>query len=184
MVSLSSSFTRYSNTNLTEISARVVEEFRVENETQSEYFLNHIFEKETEKKGKDENHENQVNEDDDFEFAFVTTGSDQFSSISADEIFYNVPLRKLFIEDREIASSSEGDDLDGIPPGTYCVWKPRAAEESPTDQRCKKSNSTGSSSKRWKLRDFLHQSNSDSKETFVYLTTPFKKRGESREDEV
>ncbi|KAJ8559863.1 hypothetical protein K7X08_003921 [Anisodus acutangulus] len=222
MVSTSSSFTRYSNTNLTEISARVVEEFRAENETQSGYFLNHIFEKETEKKGKDENHENQVNEDDDFEFAFVTTGSDQFSSISADEIFYNgqirpintmlkkltdltqlqklhqtttlqvsitpksiqVPLRKLFIEDREIASSSEGDDLDGIPPGTYCVWKPRAAEESLTDQRCKKSNSTGSSSKRWKLRDFLHRSNIDGKETRVFDDSVQKERRESREDEV
>lgn len=214
VVSLSTSFTRYSNTNLTEIAARVVEEFTAENETDSEFTFN-----------EDENDENQVNEedDDDFEFAFVTAGSDQFSPISADEIFYNgqirpifpifnrdlslndiefkyetgcnsekvstppksnrASLRKLFIEDREIASSfssSEADDLEGIPPGTYCVWRPRSVEESPTEL-CTKSNSTGSSSKRWKLRDFLHRSNSDGKETFVFLTTPFKKREEKAE---
>ncbi|KAK4370829.1 hypothetical protein RND71_010304 [Anisodus tanguticus] len=58
MVSLSSSFTRDSNTNLAEIAARVVEEFRAENETD--------------------------------------TGSNQFSPISADEIFDNGQIRPIF----------------------------------------------------------------------------------------
>ncbi|XP_019257980.1 PREDICTED: uncharacterized protein LOC109236239 isoform X2 [Nicotiana attenuata] len=192
MLSLKSS-SYNSNTNLTEIAARVVKEFNAEDETDSDFFFNHetfscavqILNEKAEVLEKEENC------DDDFEFAFVNTAS-EFSPISADEIFYNgqirpifntdlcsdnvqfknekvsaptatirLPLRKLFIAERE-TTTSEADDLESIPPGTYCVWSPRAAEDSPTGQ-CKKSNSTGSSSKRWKLRDFLHRSNSDGK---------------------
>lgn len=198
----------FDRTYLTEIAARVIEEFTPENEADAEFSFNY--------NENDENRENQVNEDDDedFEFAFVTEGSENFSPISADEIFCNgqirpifnrdlflndngcnsekvstprksnrVSLRKLFIEDREIASSSsslQADDLEGITPGTYCMWRPKSEEESPYELR-KKSNSTGSSSKRWKLRDFIHRSNSDSNETFVFLTAPFKKREEKPE---
>lgn len=90
-----------------------------------------------------------------------------------------LPLRKLLIEERGTASSSssEADELDGVPPGTYCVWTPKAAESPPGT--CRKSNSTGSS-KRWKFRDFLHRSNSDGKDTFVFLTpnSSMKKRTE------
>ncbi|XP_010243035.1 PREDICTED: uncharacterized protein LOC104587216 [Nelumbo nucifera] len=80
-----------------------------------------------------------------------------------------LPLRKLLIEERNppSSSSSEADELDGIPPGTYCVWAPKSVQASP--ERCKKSNSTGSS-KRWRFRDLLHRSNSDGKDTFVFLT--------------
>ncbi|CAN4099311.1 unnamed protein product [Withania somnifera] len=196
LVSLSPS---YSSTSLSEIAARVVEEFTAENETESEFMFND--------NDKDEKNEKQVNEDDgEFEFAFVTQGSDQFSPISADEIFYNgqirpifnrdlslndvvstpaksmrVSLRKLFIEDREItslsSSSSEADDLEGITPGTYCMWRPTSTEET-SSELCKKSNSTGSSSKRWKLRDFLHWGNSEGKETFVFLTTKREEKAE------
>ncbi|XP_009588918.2 uncharacterized protein [Nicotiana tomentosiformis] len=219
MLSLqSSSFTLYnSNTNLTEIAARVVKEFNAEDETDSEFFFsdnNETFSCAVQilnEKAELEKQQNEENGDDDFEFAFINTES-EFSPISADEIFYNgqirpifntdlcsrdvqfkvsaptasirLPLRKLFIAERETTpscSSSEADDLESIPPGTYCVWRPRAAEDTLTEQ-CKKSKSTGSSSKRWKLRDFLHRSNSDGKDTFVFLTTAFnKKRGESRE---
>lgn len=79
-------------------------------------------------------------------------------------------LRKLFIEERDSpsCSSSEADELDGASPGTYCVWRPKTPEESP--DRCKKSNSTGNSSKRWKFKDLLHRSHSDGKDTFVFLT--------------
>ncbi|KAL7207876.1 hypothetical protein ACSBR1_029763 [Camellia fascicularis] len=69
-------------------------------------------------------------------------------------------------------SSSEADELDGVQAGTYCVWKPKsdafAVGESP--KRCKKSSLTGSS-KRWKFRDLLYRSNSDSKDTFVFLAS-------------
>ncbi|XP_059656394.1 uncharacterized protein LOC132303229 [Cornus florida] len=94
-----------------------------------------------------------------------------------------LPLRKLFIQERETpsCSSSESDELDRIPPGTYCVWKPKAAgAESPG--KCKKSNSTGSS-KRWKFRDLLHRSNSEGKDTFVFLT-PSNSNGKKRGEKV
>ncbi|KAD4889004.1 hypothetical protein E3N88_21077 [Mikania micrantha] len=79
-------------------------------------------------------------------------------------------LRKLFSEDRDFgsSSSSEADDLNGITPGSYCVWKPKT--ESP--ERCKKSNSTGNSSRRWKFRDILYRSNSDGKESPFLLFKP------------
>ncbi|RRT60170.1 hypothetical protein B296_00032182 [Ensete ventricosum] len=84
-------------------------------------------------------------------------------------------LRKLLIEEREehsasatSSSSSLGtDELEGIPPETYCVWTPRSAAPSPS--RCKKSRSTGSSL-RWRLRDLMiGRSQSDGKEKFVFL---------------
>lgn len=76
-------------------------------------------------------------------------------------------LGKLMSEERETnsCSSSEADELDAILPGTYCVWTPKESLE-----RCKKSNSMGSS-KRWKLRDLLYRSNSDGKETFVFIAS-------------
>uniref|UniRef100_A0A2P2QLD1 Uncharacterized protein MANES_06G104800 n=1 Tax=Rhizophora mucronata TaxID=61149 RepID=A0A2P2QLD1_RHIMU len=94
-------------------------------------------------------------------------------------------LGKLLDEDRGEAttitmttnsscSSSEADELDGVSPSTYCVWAPRKAIEDKDHQKCKKSHSTGSS-KRWKLRDLVFRSNSDGKETFVFLAPPSKK---------
>ncbi|OAY47770.1 uncharacterized protein LOC110617015 [Manihot esculenta] len=85
-------------------------------------------------------------------------------------------LKKLFREDLETTScsSSEADDLENVPAGTYCVWTPKKGKESL--ERCKKSNSTGSS-KRWKFRDLLYRSNSDGKDNFVFLT-PAKKSSE------
>ncbi|KAK6920709.1 Protein of unknown function DUF1645, plant [Dillenia turbinata] len=92
------------------------------------------------------------------------------------------PLRKLLFEDRDppSSSSSEADDLEGIQPGTYCVWTPKARD----DARCKKSNSTGSS-KRWKFKDLLHhqRSNSDGKETFVFLTPSSSRKMKKNKEE-
>ncbi|KAK6123483.1 hypothetical protein DH2020_042772 [Rehmannia glutinosa] len=87
-----------------------------------------------------------------------------------------LPLRKLFIEERETTmtvtsssfSSEADDELDGVPAETYCVWRPK--EDAAADGRCKKSSSTGSISKRWKFRDLLHRSHSDGgKDRFVFL---------------
>lgn len=86
-----------------------------------------------------------------------------------------IPLRSLFNQDREecehpsSSSSSEADELERIPPGTYCVWRPKKVESSPSWCK-KKSNSTGSGSKRWKLLDLLRRSNSDGKDSYVFLT--------------
>ncbi|RZC86961.1 hypothetical protein C5167_030312 [Papaver somniferum] len=105
----------------------------------------------------------------------------------------NSSLRKLFIGEREeddghSCSSSEADvdELHNLPAGTYCVWKPKQQlSTASSPDTCKKSKSTGSSSssvsrsatataasvsKRWRFRDFLFRSNSDGKDTFVFLT--------------
>lgn len=93
-----------------------------------------------------------------------------------------LPLRKLFSEERQTpssCSSSEADELEGVPAETYCVWRPKSADDQLSPGRCRKSNSTGSgsgSSKRWKFRDLLHRSNSDGKDALVFLTWSFKKR--------
>ncbi|KAM5572038.1 hypothetical protein ABKV19_012223 [Rosa sericea] len=88
------------------------------------------------------------------------------------------PLRMLMIEEeREAAScsSSEADDLENLPPGTYCVWAPPKASGKGGGRSgggggsCDKSSSTGSS-KRWKFRDLLSRSSSDgAKDTFVFF---------------
>ncbi|XP_073042216.1 uncharacterized protein [Primulina eburnea] len=199
VTSLSPSFNSYSNTNLVEIAARVVEEFRAETDSDEFYFDR---EESFESMKRDGEYENK---DEEFEFEFSTKGSES-SPISADEIFYNgkirpvypvfdthlliggdkiqnevfqengtktirLSLRKLFIKERETAttsssSSSDVDELEGVPAETYCVWRPKAAA-TPL-----KSSSTGSSSKRWKLKDFLHRSHSEgSKDGVVLLTT-------------
>lgn len=85
-----------------------------------------------------------------------------------------VPLSKLFLGDRDgdnppSCSSSEADELENIPAGSYCVWRPKVADQ-PSPIRCNKSKSTGSASKRWKFRDLLRRSNSDGKESLVFLT--------------
>ncbi|KAK7373245.1 hypothetical protein VNO80_06644 [Phaseolus coccineus] len=67
-------------------------------------------------------------------------------------------------------SSSEADELEGVPAETYCVWTPNSP------RKCKKSNSTGSSSKKWKLLDLLRRSNSEGKESFLFLTTASEKK--------
>ncbi|KAK9071699.1 hypothetical protein SSX86_008128 [Deinandra increscens subsp. villosa] len=78
-------------------------------------------------------------------------------------------LEKLFINEREesaSSSSSEADESEDDAPGVFCVWrhnKMEAAGSSPL-RKCKKSSSTGSGSKRWRIRDLLRRSNSEGKE--------------------
>ncbi|XP_022134110.1 uncharacterized protein LOC111006464 [Momordica charantia] len=102
-----------------------------------------------------------------------------------------ISLEKLIIDDRDrerdrdrdppSSSSSDADELDGIPPGTYCVWTPKPEQEAERG-KCKKSKSTGSgssSSRRWRLRNLLPRSNSEGgKNLFVFLT-PSSKAAES-----
>lgn len=224
VIGISPSFTSHSSTNLADVAARVVQEFRHENGDDYDDIFNfngydHDYDgsqfdvpaddkadtNTPSEKLKDENSDTD-DDDDEFEFAVVSSHVN-----SADEIFsqghispryplfdrsllldvdpnlievvngsaesdckpslvVRLPLRKLFSEERDFSSwsSSEADDLDGVNPGTYCVWKPKA--ESPG--RCKKSNSTGNSSRRWKFRDILYRSNSDSKESPFLLFKP------------
>ncbi|KAM3222295.1 hypothetical protein P3L10_021565 [Capsicum annuum] len=84
----------------------------------------------------------------------------------------SIPLENLFIDTRKSttsSTSSEADELDTIPPGTYCVWKPKISELSP--EKCKKSKSTGSVSKRWpRIQDLVRRCNSDGKDSIILLT--------------
>ncbi|KAK9684725.1 hypothetical protein RND81_10G227900 [Saponaria officinalis] len=97
-----------------------------------------------------------------------------------------LPLRKLMREDRErsndsVSSSSSDDnaELEGVPRETYCVWAPPKKNEGNEVTMKKKSNSTGTgvgTSKRWRFKDLLHRSNSDGKDTFVFLNNNGNKR--------
>lgn len=224
----SPSFSSYSSANLAEIAARVVEEFRQQEPEDSEDIFNINWVREEEEDTRESNFDDDVElfsqkqkheEEEEFEFAVVCNKKQEWSSITADEIFFNgqikplyplfnrdllfhnydhqnnaapapapssttttgrssnrLPLGKLMSEERETSvsyscSSSEADDLDNLPPGTYCVWtpKPSKKESQSPGRSCKKSHSTGSS-KRWKFRDLLYRSNSDGKDTFVFFT--------------
>ncbi|XP_057791752.1 uncharacterized protein LOC131008738 [Salvia miltiorrhiza] len=132
--------------------------------------------------------------DDDFEFALLLR---EDKEVSASEFLYDgpvfpvfnrdliesgsesnnlIPLSKLFAEEDDeerdcppSCSSSEADELENVPAGTYCVWRPRTVPP-PLPSQCEKSKSTGSASRRWKIRDLLRRSKSDGKESFVFLT--------------
>ncbi|KAL5544203.1 hypothetical protein UlMin_007987 [Ulmus minor] len=83
------------------------------------------------------------------------------------------PLRKLMVEEeRETtsSSSSEAEELENLPQDTFCVWTPKHAASEASPGRCKKSSSTGTSSKRWSFRDLLSRSHSDGKETFMFIS--------------
>jgi len=112
-------------------------------------------------------------------------------------------LKKLLIGNEEekrnrVPSSEMEDDLDLIPAESYCLWTPNSSpvaspmnspiksnsngsSKSPMNSlfKCKKSNSTGSSSissssSRWKFLSLLRRSKSDGKESLNVLT-PAKK---------
>ncbi|KAL4577180.1 hypothetical protein LXL04_013284 [Taraxacum kok-saghyz] len=81
-------------------------------------------------------------------------------------------LAKLFLNDREREESvsSSSDESEGETPGLFCVWRPKTDTGSSPLCKCKKSRSTGSGSKRWRIRDLLRRSNSEGKEPMVLLT--------------
>ncbi|CAA0823410.1 Protein of unknown function (DUF1645 [Striga hermonthica] len=131
--------------------------------------------------------------DDDFEFSLVREDGENLIDGQIRQVFpvFNrdlldssessvaVPLSRLFIEeDRErdcppSCSSSEADELENVPSGTYCVWRPRMPSQ------CRKSKSTGSASRRWNLRDLLRRSKSDGMDSFVFLTRNRNKEGKA-----
>lgn len=190
VMSPSPSFNSFSNSNLAEIAARVVEEFRV----QDGVFAGNFDEFYCQKGGNaadisESAKKDGGKEDGEFEFASVTwENPEAHSTVSADEIFHDgkilpvyptvncnrnsmnsgsqkgakigPPLRKLFAEERETfiatssSSSSDVDELDGVPADTYCEWRPKEAEEG----RWKRSSFPGSPSKKWKLKELLQRS--------------------------
>lgn len=88
------------------------------------------------------------------------------------------PVKKIFIQTEgnsipatTSSSLTENEEIAG----PFCEWSKNKAIEATLDnpEVCKKSNSTGFS-KLWRFKDFLHRSNSDGRDTFVFLnpTTP------------
>ncbi|KHN30906.1 hypothetical protein glysoja_017443 [Glycine soja] len=158
----SPSFSSYSSETLAEIAARVIEELRHEPSSLSDDDDDALFppwenlnDNENFLPQNDEPPEQ--NDDDDFEFAFFPNNNN-----IAPTPRRRLPLRKLMFEEGETASWStdESVDLEGVAEGAYCVWTPNSV-----GSERKKSNSTGSTSKRWKLRvrDLLLRSHSDGK---------------------
>ncbi|KAL8097774.1 uncharacterized protein LOC141682850 [Apium graveolens] len=166
---LSPSFNSYSSDNLAEIANNIADELKL---TNSNTFLQ---------------------EEDEFEFS-LELSSDQinnhgpvfpiFNRNYENEVYNNeadstikLPLKNLFLEENETShlssSSSSEDELETIPPGTYCIWRPKNDVES-SPATCKKSKSTGSASKRFRIRDLIKRSNSEGKTSSLVFLTPKK----------
>ncbi|TKY73501.1 hypothetical protein E2542_SST02253 [Spatholobus suberectus] len=190
----SPSFSSYSSETLAEIAARVIEELRRDPHSVSDDdALFPPWENETDS-APEKNDPSEENDDFEFAFVSRDFGSpvsadDIFSNgqikpmypifgvPSSDAVSSvpdaipegttarrrRLPLRKLMFEEGETASCSsstdESVDLEGAAEGAYCVWTPNSV-----GRERKKSNSTGSASKRWKLRDLLLRSHSDGKD--------------------
>ncbi|KAF8112583.1 hypothetical protein N665_0063s0069 [Sinapis alba] len=101
-------------------------------------------------------------------------------------------LRKLMSEERDPTSNSSAeeaeDDLTGVPPETYCVWTPKHSSDedlqrlssSPSHSKIK-SNSAGFS-KRWKLRSLLYARSSSEGNDKLVFPAPVKKVDETNSD--
>ncbi|KAF6157386.1 hypothetical protein GIB67_004324 [Kingdonia uniflora] len=139
----------------------------------------------------DEDEEEEEEDDDDFEFS-CACDDHEVITLTADEIFSNGQIRPIYpifnrdLEDDSFVSSNTSSPTrfpidkffnderlsttssnSTAPAQTYCILKPRT-DLLASPEIGKKSTSTGTS-KRWRLRDLIHRSNSDSKETLVFL---------------
>ncbi|KAL9434220.1 hypothetical protein AB3S75_028947 [Citrus x aurantiifolia] len=106
------SFSSYSSANLTEIAARVVEEFREQEPEDSEDIFDINWEREQQQEEdrrgrcfddvvffsqqKHEQEEEEEEEEEEFEFAVVCNKKQECSSITADEIFFNGQIKPLY----------------------------------------------------------------------------------------
>ncbi|XP_073131094.1 uncharacterized protein [Henckelia pumila] len=92
---------------------------------------------------------------------------DEPGSLQLEDLPSKPPVKKVFVEtndSREVTSSAAGNDEIL---GPCCEWANRkAVEVSP--ETCKKSNSTGFS-KLWRFKELMGRSNSDGRDTFVFL---------------
>lgn len=154
---------------------------------------------ENEEESQDDCYED-VDDEEDFSFAF---DSDNFSTMSAEDVFFDGQIKSSFPLFNQALLLPEGEDLeslmmkDNLPKvnrvfvvaedgdsnavpetssakgdgedimGPYCEWSSKVVEAASPEQ-CKKSNSTGFS-KIWRFKDFMHRSNSDGRDAFVFL---------------
>lgn len=194
-----------------EIIAKLTEDFTEQLSMKQQIIEEDGYEDDEEEEVEDD--DDNENEEEEFSFA---CGIDA-PPIAADEVFYNGQIRPLFpLFNQNLLLSDE--DLEALkeqlpirPPvkkifiqtednsipatsseeiaGPFCEWSKNKAIEATRDnpEVCKKSNSTGFS-KLWRFKDFLHRSNSDGRDTFVFLnpTTPAAKVEEKvvRKDET
>ncbi|PWA60124.1 hypothetical protein CTI12_AA385580 [Artemisia annua] len=185
---ISPSFTSHSSNNLADVAARVISEFRQNNNNEYDHIFNFSNSNpQHENNDVDGNDSDNDKHDEEFEFAIMHESSnsschqhilqpqyplfDTSLLLTVDpsllklvthtvdihrinrtkSLVVRLPLIKLFNEDRDFMSSeADDDDLEGVTPGTYCVWKPKANSQ----EKC----SSGNSSRRWKLRDILPSS--------------------------
>ncbi|KAG2326963.1 hypothetical protein Bca4012_035870 [Brassica carinata] len=206
LLSLSSnspSFGSFSSAvDLAAIAARVVEEFRDQEEQRPD-------------SPRRDNNDN--DDDNNFEFAFDCPNRRCSPPIAtADEIFCNgqirpsnpygggtgisggesqprrrrPALRKLMSEERETTSNSSsseeaGDDLTGVPPESYCVWTPKHSRDddlrrlSSSPSRSKIKSHSAGFSKRWKLRNLLYARSSSEGNDKLVFPAPVKKGDET-----
>lgn len=124
-----------------------------------------------------------------------------------------VPLGRLLLEEREFRArereqdgrsasarrawhEEEDEDLEGVPPESYCLWAPGGGGQSQSQssapaspRQCRKSGSTGSVLRWRRISDRLvGRSHSDGKEKFVFLNAaavpvPEPPRRSTKEDE-
>ncbi|CAO2178906.1 unnamed protein product [Urochloa humidicola] len=77
-------------------------------------------------------------------------------------------------EDGEASAVAAGEELEGVPPESYCLWAPGGggqASAPASPRQCRKSGSTGSVLRWRRISDRLvGRSHSDGKEKFVFLT--------------
>ncbi|XP_074296024.1 uncharacterized protein LOC141623769 [Silene latifolia] len=122
--------------------------------------------------------DNDDDDDDDVEFEFSFAGEEVKSPVSAEELFDNGKIKPTIpylaeeapaVKKVFVVSPAAGEAADE---GPYCVWSTDRAEEaaaaSSVPEMSRKSNSTGFS-RLWRVKDLLVRSNSDGKDTFVFL---------------
>jgi hypothetical protein len=84
----------------------------------------------------------------------------------------SISARHTEEEDDDEASAGADEELEGVPPESYCLWAPggQAASAPVSPRRCRKSGSTGSVLRWRRISDRLvGRSHSDGKEKFVFF---------------
>lgn len=81
-------------------------------------------------------------------------------------------VKNVFVEaeDDGFQATTSSSTADEEIVGPYCEWSKKVVEAA-SPEGCKKSNSTGFS-KIWRFKDFMHRSNSNGRDAFVFLSHP------------
>lgn len=98
---------------------------------------------------------------------FFFSGDEPYS-FQTESLPSKPPVKKVFVETEDsgemTSPSRRTDDILG----PCCEWSNRKVVEVSSPETCKKSNSTGFS-KLWRFKELMGRSNSDGRDTFVFL---------------